>query len=64
MSLVPIAHLGRLGEVPTPMMDAMILMGSTMHDTDYWATGRDAKRMGLEGMSLKEIRSFITEGVK
>ena len=64
MSLVPIAHLGRLGDVPTPMMDAMILMGSAMHDTDYWATGRDAKRMGLEGMSLKEIRSFITEGVK
>lgn len=64
MSMVPIAHLGRLGDVPTPAMDSIILLGSIMHGTDYWASGRDAARMGLEGMTLKEIRSFITEGVK
>ncbi len=62
MSLVPIAHLGRLGEVETPTIDAIILLGSVMHNVDYWALGRDVSRMGLEGMSLKEIRTFITEG--
>lgn len=62
MSLVPIAHLGALGEVETPAINSIILLGSIMHGVDYWSLGRDASRMGLAHMTLKEIRTFITEG--
>jgi len=62
MSLVPIASLGRLSNVPTPTIDAIILMGSVIHNTDYWAEGRTIEKMGLTGMTLKEIRRFIIEG--
>ena len=64
MSLVPIASLGRLCGVSTPVIDSIILLSSVLHNTDYWEIGRTADRMGLTGMTLKEIRSFITEGIR
>ncbi|MFA7660090.1 MAG: NAD/NADP octopine/nopaline dehydrogenase family protein [Anaerovoracaceae bacterium] len=62
MSLVPIASLGRFCNVPTPTIDSIILMASILHETDYWACGRTVEQMGLTGMTLKQLRSFITEG--
>jgi opine dehydrogenase len=62
MSLVPIASLGRLVDVPTPNIDSIILLGSVLHGVDYWAEGRTAESLGLGGKSLKEIRRFILEG--
>jgi len=62
MSLVPIASLGKLVNVPTPTTDSIILLGSILHQTDFWACGRTVEKMGLSDMSLKELRKFITEG--
>ncbi len=62
MSLVPIASLGRLVGVETPTIDSVILLGSVLHGVDYWAEGRTAASLGLEGKSLKEIRRFILDG--
>lgn len=64
MSLVPISSLAGLANVPTPTIDSIILLGSIMHQVDYLATGRTVETMGLCGMSLKEIRSFIIKGEK
>lgn len=62
MSLVPIASLGRLVDVSTPTIDSVILLGSVLHGVDYWACGRTAESLGLEGKTLKEIRRFIIDG--
>lgn len=62
MSLVPIASLGRLVDVPTPTIDSIILLGSTLHGVDYWAEGRTVEKLGLAGKSLKELRRYILEG--
>lgn len=62
MSLVPISSLGQLVGVPTPTIDSVILMGSILHEVDYWAIGRTAENLGLAGKSLKEIRRFILDG--
>lgn len=62
MSLVPIASLGRLGGVPTPAIDSIILLGSILHQTDYLAEGRTVEKMGLAGMTLKQIRRYTLEG--
>ena len=62
MSLVPISSLGQLVGVPTPTMDAIILLASTLHEVDYRSTGRTTESLGLAGMSLKQIRRFILDG--
>ncbi len=56
MSLVPIASIGDLLDVPTPTIKAFIHMASIIHNTDYWAEGRNVQRLGIENMTLKELR--------
>ncbi|MBN1835785.1 MAG: NAD/NADP octopine/nopaline dehydrogenase family protein [Spirochaetales bacterium] len=62
-SLVPIASIGEMLGVQTPTIRALIRMASVMHDVDYWATGRTVDKLGLEGLSVKEIR-FLIAGVE
>lgn len=62
MSLVPIASLGKFCEVETPAIDAVILLASILHRKDYWQCGRTVEKMGLAGMTLKDLQSFIIEG--
>lgn len=62
MSLVPIASLGRLTQTPTPTIDSIIFLGSILHQVDFWTIGRTIEKMGLEGMSLKDIHRYVFEG--
>lgn len=62
MSLVPIASLGQLVNVPTPAIDSIILLGSMLHGVDFRAEGRTASNLGLAGKSLKDIRHFVLDG--
>jgi len=61
MSLVPIVSLGALRGVPTPTTDMIIRLGSLLHDRDYAAEGRTAARLGLEGLSLREIHRIVAD---
>lgn len=63
MSLVPIASLGAMLGVPTPVIEMIIKLGSILHGTDYWATGRTVESLGLAGLSVKQIRQ-IAVGVE
>jgi opine dehydrogenase len=58
-SLVPIATLGEMLGVPTPAIRNIIQMASLLHDTDYWALGRTAQRLGIAGMDAATIRAFV-----
>lgn len=62
MSLVPIASIGDMIDVPTPTIKAVIHLASLLHKCDYWAEGRTADRLGLAGLSLKQIRRLVLEG--
>jgi opine dehydrogenase len=62
MSLVPISSIGDMVGVPTPTTKAIIHLGSLLHQCDYWAQGRTAERLGLTGLTLKQIRRLILEG--
>jgi len=59
MSLVPIASIGQMLGVPTPTMRAVIHLACTMHGVDYWAEGRTVQRLGIAGMSVKDIRFLV-----
>lgn len=58
-SLVPIASIGEMLGVPTPAMRAIIYLASAMHGVDYWAEGRTVERLGIQNMSVKEIRFLV-----
>lgn len=62
MSLVPIAALGGLLGVPTPTIRAMIHLGSLLLGENYWQEGRTVERMGIAGLTAKEIRRYVLEG--
>lgn len=55
-SLVPIASMGEKLKVPTPTIKALIHIGSTINNCDYWKEGRTVERLGIADMSLKELR--------
>ena len=59
MSLVPLASIGRMLGVPVPMMETIIRLADAMHGRDYWTEGRTVERMGLAGLSVKEIRQMV-----
>ena len=58
-SLVPIASIGRMLGVPMPTIEAVIRLASVMHGVDYWAEGRTVERLGIKGMSVKDIRFLV-----
>jgi len=62
-SLVPIASLGDMLGVPTPTIRSMIQLASLMHGVDYWAEGRTVRCLGIEGMSVKDLR-FLAVGAE
>jgi len=62
-SLVPIASIGRMLGVATPTIEAVIRLASVMHGVDYWAEGRTVDRLGIEGLSVKDIQ-FLVVGAR
>lgn len=59
MSLVPISSIGAMLGVKTPTIDMIISMGSIMHGVDYRAQGRTVERLGIAGMSVKQIQQLV-----
>ncbi len=64
-SLVPIASVGRMLNVDTPAINSIINLGSLLNGCNYWSEGRTVERLGIAGMSLRELRLIaIGETVK
>lgn len=59
MSLIPLASIGKMLGVPVPMMEMVINLANVMHGKDYWKEGRTVQHMGLEGLSVKDIRQRV-----
>ena len=53
--LVPLAELGRLAGVPTPVAEALAVVASAALGRDFRREGRTLARMGLEGCSLDAV---------
>ena len=56
------ASLGEMLGVPTPTAQALIHISSVIHDTDYWQGGRTVEKLGLAGMTVKELKRYLLEG--
>jgi opine dehydrogenase len=62
MSLVPLASLGEMLKVETPTIRAIIHLASIMRGVDFWEKGRTVEKLGIKGMSIKEIRLLAVTG--
>jgi len=61
-SLVPIADMGQYLEIETPTINSIIHIASVIHGEDYYKSGRKVVDMGLLGLSLDEIKSYVISG--
>jgi opine dehydrogenase len=53
--LVPIASLGRICDVPTPLIDTIINLACYALGRNFWEEGRNVQNLGLDSKTLKEI---------
>jgi len=55
-SLVPIASVGKKFGVDTPVINSLIELASRLNNCNYWEEGRTVEKLGIENLSLKELR--------
>lgn len=58
--LVPCHEFGRLAQVPTPMVNACLTIDNAYNQTDYFQEGRTLEKMGLSGMTVEQIISYVS----
>ncbi|RKY02080.1 hypothetical protein DRP77_08505, partial [Candidatus Poribacteria bacterium] len=61
-SLVPIASIGEMLGIPTPTIKSIIHLASVALGVDYWEQGRTVGKLGIKGLSVREIRRLALEG--
>lgn len=62
--LVPISELGKVVNVPTPNIDAIIQIANSIYNTDFREKGRSLINLGIEGMTKEEILHYFETGEK
>ncbi len=60
--LVAWASLGDAVGVGTPIMDALIEIGSVVMGENCWREGRNLEKMGLGGLNTEEILAYLQSG--
>jgi opine dehydrogenase len=62
MALVPLEALAEVANVETPAITSIISLCSIVNAVDYRSEGRTLARLGLDGMTAKEISAFVQDG--
>jgi opine dehydrogenase len=62
--LVPMSEIGRLVGVRTPVMDALIALGSVALNMDFRSTGLTLEKMGLAEMKAEDLPQILREGFR
>jgi opine dehydrogenase len=60
--LVPMAEIGKLAGVSTPVIDALITLASEVNQVNYRNEGLTLEKMGLAGVSREHINTVLQEG--
>jgi opine dehydrogenase len=55
-SLIPIASVGKMMDIRTPTIHSIIDIACNLLGIDFWSEGRTVERLGIAGMSLRELR--------
>lgn len=57
--LVPMAALGDLCKVDTPLMDVLITLATLINEKNYWEEGLNLKKLGLANMSTNQVHQYV-----
>ncbi len=57
--LVPMIALGRAAGVEMPACAGLVQVACALHQRDYWVEGRSAQRLGIDGLSMPQIRAMV-----
>jgi len=60
--LVPMSSLADLLEVPTPNIKSVIQLWSTINQVNYFEEGYTVEKLGLNGLTSKQIIRLVNEG--
>jgi len=61
--LVTYESLGKMLDVPTPIISAIITMAEGLLNTDYRSTGRTVEELGIDPeWSLEQVKKYLLEG--
>jgi opine dehydrogenase len=60
--LVPMAEIGRLLGIETPVMDALITLASVALGIDFRVEGLTLEKMGLAGVAPADLQRILTDG--
>ena len=60
--LVPIASLGEMLDVSTPVIKSLITLASTINQVNYMDEGRTVEKMGISKLRIDELNKFLIEG--
>ncbi len=57
--LVPMIALGRAAGIEMPACVGLAQVACALHRRDYWEIGRSAQRLGIDGLSIAQIRVMV-----
>lgn len=60
--LVPLTELGKLGQVPTPLMDSLISIATALRGVNYRESGMTLDRMCLRDYEMEELIRVLEQG--
>ena len=61
--IVTWSRLGSHYGVETPVMKALVAIGSIITGSDEWRRGRSLEDLGIAGMAIDELKEFLKSGV-
>ena len=60
--LVPLSGLGKMFNVSTPTIDAIIHLASLINQTDYMKVGRTVEKLGIARLNVEQLHKFVNKG--
>lgn len=62
-TLVCMASVAKTVNVSTPLMHSVINLAAALKNENYWETGRTLEKVGLNNMSLEQIKEYLKIGI-
>jgi opine dehydrogenase len=61
---IPIISLGEFLGVDCPLMRSIVNLQCVVCGTDFWAQGLTLEKLGLDGLDLGQIKTYLSTGKK
>jgi len=63
-SLIPLITIAEQLGIQTPTIRSLVHINTLVSGKDYWSNAATVKKLGLDGMSAEQIRSYVETGRK